>query len=94
MPDYVVREVRAAMIGKLGGREEEDRRHRAYSFHDADGTFLGQTYLSHGHRTIDVSLLKRMARELGVRLADFRGALECPVSQAEFYALMRNSQAP
>lgn len=94
MPDYRARELRSCFVGRLGAHEDETRRHRSYSFLDPDGTMLGQTYRSHGHRTMHVSLLGRMTRELGVRLEDLRGAVDCTTSRLDFYDLLRSSSAP
>jgi hypothetical protein len=86
--------VRQRLTGKLSAYEDEGGRHRRYTFRDADGTVLGQTVMSRSHRTIGDNLIGIMARELGVRATDFRGALNCPVSREAFYLLMRGSTSP
>lgn len=93
MPDYSARQVQQQFVGKLGATEQEGRRHKTYTFRDGEGVTLGQTYLSHGHRDLDVSLIQRIARELGVRRADVRGAIDCTVTREAFYALMRDSRS-
>lgn len=91
MAGYKIRDVRKAFTGKLHAREDRSRRHQTYTFYDDDNRLMGQTYISHGHSEIDISMIGRMAKELGVETQKMRLAIECPLSRVELLALMENS---
>ncbi len=88
MPDYDMRVVRRCLVNKLGAAETEGRKHRFYDLYSNDGTFLAQTHLSQGRGSIGMSLIAKMASQLGVGPQDFRGAIDCSVEREAFYLLM------
>jgi len=84
VPDYKPREVRQCLAGKLAAQETESRRHIFFNFYDSNGQFLVQTHISHGDAPIHIGLISQMAKQMGVRTADFRGVIECSVSRDDF----------
>ncbi len=83
MAVFKVRKVRGALISKLQA-EEEYRTHLTYRVFNDDGTFLGETYISHGETEIGDPLLGQMARELNISLALWRGIIRCPKGRDEY----------
>lgn len=83
MAVFKVRKVRSALINKLQA-EEEYRTHFTYRVFDDDGTFLGETYISHGETEIGDPLVGQMARQLSISLPLWRDIIHCPKGRAEY----------
>lgn len=64
--------------------EEEIGKHFTYRVFDDDGTFLGETYISHGATEIGDPLLGQMARELNINLSLWRDIIRCPKGRDEY----------
>ena len=82
------RDVRAGLTTK-GFSVEEGRKHIHFVYEDLEGrTTTARTMLSHGAGGEDISdnLLGRMAREVGLKRADFLNLVDCPMSREEFDA--------
>jgi len=82
------RDVRAGLTAK-GFSVEEGRKHIHFVYEDLEGrTTTARTMLSHGAGGEDISdnLLGRMAREVGLKRADFLNLVDCPMSREEFDA--------
>lgn len=76
-------------LGKLQAEEESDRPHITYRVFDDDGTFLGETYISHGETEIGDPLPGQMARQLGITLKLWKGIIRCPQGRAEYLEQVR-----
>lgn len=83
MDVFKVRKVRRALISKLQA-EEEYRTHYTYCVFDDDGTFLGETYISHGETEIGDPLLGQMASQLSISLSLWKDIIRCPKGRAEY----------
>ena len=83
MAVFKVRKVKHALKSKLQA-EEEFRKHFTYRIYDDGDTFLGETYISHGHTEIDNSLFKQMARELNISLPLWRDIVRCPKGRDDY----------
>ena len=92
--EYNMGHVRQRLTSKLRAAEGAGTRHDVFIFEDDDGVTLGRTRLSRGHDTVSMKNLGLMAGQLGIRLIEFRGAIDCRVSRAQFLDLLRNSLAP
>lgn len=86
---YRVGRLRQALVSKLGFREVRSTRHPVFERIHA-GQVVAVTHISHGSTGKDVSdfVVGRMARQLGVRGPDFRGAIDCSLSPEEFLPLL------
>lgn len=76
-------------LRKLQAKEESDRTHITYRVSDDDGTFLGETYISHGETEIGDPLLGQMARQLSITPKLWKGIIRCPEGRAEYLKLAR-----
>ena len=83
MAVFKVLKVKRALINKLQAKEE-DRKHLAYLVFDDDGTFLGETYISHGEIEIGDPLLGQMARQLKITPQLWKGIIRCPQGRGEY----------
>ena len=83
MAVFKVRKVKSALISKLQA-EEEYRTHFTYRVFDDDGTFLGETYISHGETEIGDPLVGQMARELNIGQSLWRAIIHCPKGRVEY----------
>jgi hypothetical protein len=92
--DYQMRRVRSQFTSKLKAAEEPGKRHDKFIFEDDEGILLGVTGLSRGQDTVSLKNLGFIAGELGIRLTDLRGAIDCRITRSQFCDLLRNSTAP
>lgn len=83
MAVFKVRKVRQALISKLQAKEEY-RTHFTYRVFDDDGTFLGETYISHGETEIGDPLFGQMAKQLKISKPLWRGIVRCPKGRTEY----------
>jgi hypothetical protein len=84
---FAATRVQRALTGKLGFAEDRSGPHPVYErWHD--GLLVGVTHMSHGRGDVGDFVISSMARQLGVRGPDFRGAIQCSISSADFLALL------
>lgn len=91
---FATRQVRRALVRKHGFVEDTSGPHRVFKrWHQ--GRLIGITELSHGASGRDVSetLLGLMAKELGVRGPEFRGAIDCRVDPNTFLSALLKANA-
>lgn len=89
MAVFKARKVKRELARKLQAEEESYRQHLTYRvFHD-DGTFLGETYISHSATEIGDPLLGQMARELNISLSLWKDIIRCPKGRAEYITVAR-----
>lgn len=83
------RQVRKALKSKLGFEESRSGNH-AWFVKWHNGLVVGRTKVSHQPpgRDISDSLISAMARQLGVRGPELRGAISCAIRDAEFLDLL------
>lgn len=84
MAVFKVLKVQRALSGKLQADEELGRKHMTYRVYDDDGTFLGETYISHGASEIADPLLGQMARELNVAPVVWRDIIACSSLRGDY----------
>lgn len=84
MAVFKVSKIKQALNGKLKAEEESGRRHLTYRVFDYDGTFLGETYISHGHTEVGNPLLGTMAKQLNIRSTLWRDIIKCPKGRNDF----------
>ena len=84
MAVFKVLKIQRELRRKLQAEEESGRRHLTYRVFDDDGTFLGETYISHGEIEIGDPLLGQMARELSITLRLWKDIIRCPQGRAEY----------
>ena len=70
-------------LGKLEA-VEQPRKHIVYEVFDDDGTFLGQTHISHSGKDIDDYLLSQMARQLKITMSLFKKIVKCTKGRADY----------
>ena len=70
-------------LGKLEA-VEQPRKHIVYEVFDDDGTFLGQTHMSHSGKDIDDNLLNRMAKQLKITMPLFKKIVRCTKGRADY----------
>lgn len=89
MAAFKGRTVRAALMGKLGFGEDRSGSHPVFE-RVHDGAVIGVTHMSHnaGGRDLSDHELAAMARQLGVRGAEFRQAIACALSGDDFLMLL------
>ncbi len=83
MAVFKVRKIKRELVGKLQA-EEESGRHLVYRVFDDDGTFLGETYISHGEIEVGDPLLGQMARQLNITPQLWKGIIRCPQGRGEY----------
>ncbi|MBN2187546.1 MAG: hypothetical protein JW732_08915 [Dehalococcoidia bacterium] len=72
-------------LNKLNARKQSGRHpHIVYEVFDDDGTFLGQTHMSHSGKDIDDNLLNLMARQLKITMSLFKGIIKCTKGRADY----------
>ena len=81
MSVFTALEVRKG-LGKLEA-VEKPKKHIVYEVFD-DGTFLGQTHMSHSGKDIDDYLLNQMAKQLKITMSLFKGIIKCTKSRADY----------
>lgn len=84
---YDVRDIRKALVIKLGAVEDRGGRHPKYQIFDDSGLYLGSTHISHGARDINNPLLKLMARELKIKTSEFIAIIICELSRDDYIRL-------
>jgi len=77
MAVFKVLKIQRELRRKLQAQEESGR-HLIYRVFDDDGTFLGETHISHGETEIGDPLLGQMARELSITPKLWKGIIRCP----------------
>jgi hypothetical protein len=75
-------------LDKLDAKEEP-RRHMTYTVYDDDGTFLGETYISHGVRDIDDNLLSLMARQLKITSSLWKNIIGCSKGRLDYISMAK-----
>lgn len=76
-------------LDKLDAEEDKPRGHIAYRVYDDSGLFLGETYMSHGAKDIDDSLLHLMARQLKITLPLWKGIIRCSKGRPEYISMAK-----
>ena len=89
-----MRRVRQAFTSKLRAAEGSGTRHDGFVFQDDQGVLLGKTRVSRGHASVSMQNMGLMAGELGIRLSELRGAIDCRLSREEFLERLRTSSTP
>lgn len=78
--------VESALLDK--GMERDDTHHRMFR-KTLEGVTHLVTRISHGGQEIDDGLGKLMAHQLCLQLAEFWRLVDCPLSEADWDALIR-----
>jgi len=78
-----VRDMRSALLGKLGCEETEGRRHTKYRVYQ-EGRMIAFTVISRGDSELTDPLVSRMARELCVQGRVLREIYRCPYGWEEY----------
>lgn len=76
-----------ALVRKLGFVKAETH-HHVYRLW-LDGQLVARTYISHGERELGRFHMDQMAKQMRLSKAEFVDAVECPLSQSEYYQLLR-----
>lgn len=84
---YDVKDVRKALVVKLGAWEDRSRKHPKYKVFDDRGIYLGSTHISHGAKDINNSLLKLMAGQLKIRTSEFIAIIICELDRDDYIRL-------
>jgi hypothetical protein len=89
---YTQGEIVESLVGKFGF-EQDDRDHDFYVL-TLDGRACAYTYVSRGGRDrVTPNIAFRMAREMRLaNLAQFRDAVDCPLSSEDYYAILREER--
>jgi hypothetical protein len=81
---FAQREVRRALTGKLGMTLDVAKGHPLFAFWH-DGQIVAKTHISHGAgKEVSDGVISAMARQLGIRAPELRGAIDCSVSRESF----------
>lgn len=88
---YDVREVRKALVVKLGAWEDRSGRHPKYKVFDDRGIYLGSTHISHGTKDINNPLLRLMAAQLKIRTSEFIAIIICELERDDYIRLRATS---
>ena len=86
---YTRAAVESALEAK--GFRRRESHHSYFVYHTEEGKKTPvQTKTSHGKGSADIpnNLVGRMARQCKLRVAHFRALVDCPLSQAEYEALL------
>lgn len=85
--------LRRVLNTKLGCVTEPKKRHECYRV-IIDGKFVAQTFMSRGSKkSINNTLMKRMAVQLNVNLPDFKEFCACDIDREEFEKLILEGAA-
>lgn len=89
---YTKREITDALVSKFAFAQD-DRDHDYYLL-ELDGRSVAYTYVSHGTRDrVTPKIAYRMMQEMRLQtLQQFRDAIDCPLSQDDYYALLRGQR--
>ncbi len=82
--------VEKALTAK-GFRLREGDHHYFIFFSDEGKKSLAKTKTSHSHKTISDILLAAMARQCYLSKGEFLNLVDCPLSQAEYQAMLQQS---
>ena len=77
------RDMRAALMLKLGCVESRGQRHMRYHVY-RDGQLIARTIMSHGIRELSDGLIGQMAKQLCIRTQVLRQIYECPYGWDEY----------
>ena len=87
MPTLQTRRVDRALVEKLGF-EKTETHHHVYRLW-LDGNLVARTYISHGGRELSRYHVSQMAKQIQLRTAEFVDAVSCPLTQEEYYRILR-----
>jgi len=79
--------IERALLNKLGF-EPRTGHHRIFRLY-LDGKLVARTYISHGQREAGRYHIGQMARQMWLNRREFIDAIECPLTQDEYYGLLR-----
>ena len=86
MSSYPTRRIRSALLAK--GFEEEQTHHVIFRL-IVGGRKTGiRTRISHGAREYGDSLLAAVARDMGLRKAEFDAFIQCPMSHEDYVRVL------
>ncbi len=80
-------QVERALVSKLGF-EITETRHRVFRLW-LDGQLVVRTYISHGERELSAFHAAQMAKQVQLSKEQFFDAVNCPLSQEEYYDILR-----
>ena len=86
---YNAAEIRQVLLVKLAAEDEPKKRHECYRVY-RDGKLIAQTFMSRGagNTTIGDTLLRLMAKQLGVSLKEFKLFCDCTTDRETFLELI------
>jgi hypothetical protein len=87
MPVLKTRHVDRALVKKLGFEKSETHRH-VYRLW-LGGKLVARTYISHGGRELSSYHVSQMAKQVQLRTGEFVDAVNCPLSQQDYYHILR-----
>ncbi len=79
--------IERALLNKLGF-EPKAGHHRIFRLY-LDGKLAARTYMSHRQREVGRYHISQMARQMRLSRREFLDAIECPLTQKEYYELLR-----
>jgi len=80
------RDADRALVGKLGF-EKTETHHHVYRLW-MGGKLVARTYISHGERELSHFHVGEMAKQVRLKPDEFVDAVNCPLSQEEYYRLL------
>lgn len=78
--------IASALLNK--GFKSSESHHTQYRFYYGGRKTIVKTYLSHGLREYDDSLLSQMKRQLGLTKQQLMDLINCPLSEDEYIAIL------
>jgi hypothetical protein len=87
MPVLKTRHVDRALVKKLGF-EKSEAHHHVYRLW-LGGKLVARTYISHGGRELSSYHVSQMAKQVQLRTGEFVDAVNCPLSQQDYYHILR-----
>lgn len=86
MPVLKTRHVDRALVKKLGF-EKSETHHHVYRLW-LGGKLVARTYISHGGRELSSYHVSQMAKQVQLRTDEFVDAVDCPLSQEDYYRIL------
>ena len=87
MTTLKARNVRRALVHKLGFQHRPGH-HDIYRLY-LDGRLVARTYMSHGRRELSDYHVGQMASQMRLSRQEFQDAVDCPLNQEAYHALLR-----